>query len=318
MNNISIAMTTFNGEKYLSAQLDSVLNQTYKDFELIICDDCSTDSTKQIISSYAESDSRIKFYSNKKNLGFKKNFEKAIQLCNNDYIALCDQDDIWFPEHLEKLINNIGNYDICCGDAVLIDKNGNSLNKLLSEDNEFNYFYNNDKLLYKILCTGNPFQGASMLLKKTFLKKSLPIPETIPFHDTWFSLCACLQNRIFYINDIITKYRQHDATITKRNNNDSFIKKIYNEIYKRFIKKNFKKSSRFDYIKELRNKFKISSEINIIFDNCIKYKRLMTEKVSFKDKINTLYIYFKNYKYIYSRKNNKFRTIRIIKRLVFN
>ena len=103
MPQISIAMTTYNGEKYLAEQLDSILSQTHTDWELIICDDCSTDSTWQILQEYAQKDSRIKIYKNEQNLGFKKNFEKAIGLCTGDYIALSDQDDVWFPEHLSLL-----------------------------------------------------------------------------------------------------------------------------------------------------------------------------------------------------------------------
>lgn len=74
-------MTTYNGEKYLCEQLDSILSQTYKDFELIICDDCSKDKTSEILNKYEQKDSRIKVFINKQTLGFKKNFEKAISLC---------------------------------------------------------------------------------------------------------------------------------------------------------------------------------------------------------------------------------------------
>ena len=104
---ISIAMATYNGEKYLAEQLDSILAQTVQDFELIVCDDCSSDSTAEILSRYAEKDSRIKIFVNEKNLGFVKNFEKAVSLCSGEYIALSDQDDVWFAGHLEILLRNI-------------------------------------------------------------------------------------------------------------------------------------------------------------------------------------------------------------------
>ena len=100
---ISIALASYNGSKYIREQLDSILEQTYQDFELIICDDCSTDNTWQILQEYAQKDSRIKVFENERNLGFKKNFEKAISLCNGKYIALSDQDDIWIDNHLEVL-----------------------------------------------------------------------------------------------------------------------------------------------------------------------------------------------------------------------
>lgn len=123
---ISIAMATYNGEKYLREQLDSILAQTIQDFELIVCDDCSTDSTVQILNEYVEKDSRIKVFVNAKNLGFRKNFEKAIGLCKGEYIALSDQDDIWMTEHLELLVDNIQNKDLIAGNSELIDSLGRS------------------------------------------------------------------------------------------------------------------------------------------------------------------------------------------------
>ena len=100
---ISVAMATYNGEKFIREQLDSILAQTITDWELIVCDDVSTDSTIAILEEYANKDGRIQIHKNKVNLGFKRNFEKAISLCSGDYIALCDQDDIWKHDKVEKM-----------------------------------------------------------------------------------------------------------------------------------------------------------------------------------------------------------------------
>ena len=129
---ISIAMATYNGEKYLREQIDSILNQTIQDFELIVCDDCSTDTTWNILQDYQSQDRRIKCYRNEENLGFKKNFEKAIGLCTGEYIALSDQDDIWLPEHLEKLVNIIGNADLACGTELLFSDTTNKMMEKLT------------------------------------------------------------------------------------------------------------------------------------------------------------------------------------------
>ena len=96
---VSIAMATYNGEKYLKEQLDSIYAQTYKDIEVIVCDDCSSDKTVEILDEYKEKYG-LKYYINEKNLGFKKNFEKAISLCSGDFIALADQDDIWIENKI--------------------------------------------------------------------------------------------------------------------------------------------------------------------------------------------------------------------------
>src|ERR1700744_3577317 len=94
---ISVALCTYNGEKYIKEQLDSIINQTYTCIEVIIVDDGSTDSTYDIISDYALRDNRIKCFKNETNLGFNKNFEKAVSLTSGEYIAISDQDDIWLP-----------------------------------------------------------------------------------------------------------------------------------------------------------------------------------------------------------------------------
>ena len=107
---IGIAMTTYNGEKYLKEQIDSILNQTVSDFELIVCDDVSSDSTMDILNDYAEKDDRVHVFRNEENLGFLKNFEKAIRICLDrgaEYVALSDQDDVWMKNHLEVLLNTI-------------------------------------------------------------------------------------------------------------------------------------------------------------------------------------------------------------------
>ena len=107
---IGIAMTTYNGEKYLKEQIDSILNQTVSDFELIVCDDVSSDSTMDILNDYAEKDDRVHVFRNEENLGFLKNFEKAIRICLDrgaEYVALADQDDIWAENHLEVLADTM-------------------------------------------------------------------------------------------------------------------------------------------------------------------------------------------------------------------
>ena len=98
---ISIAMTTFNGERYLREQLDSLYFQTLLPDEIVVVDDCSVDNTKEILEEYHKKKGLI-YYINESNVGVNKNFEKAISLCSGDYIALCDQDDVWFKNKIEQ------------------------------------------------------------------------------------------------------------------------------------------------------------------------------------------------------------------------
>ena len=102
MPEISIIMSVYNGEDYLAETMDSIVNQTYKDWELIAINDCSTDSTAQILSSYAEKDERIKVYTNEVNLKLQASLNKAISLCSGKYIARMDADDICLPKRFER------------------------------------------------------------------------------------------------------------------------------------------------------------------------------------------------------------------------
>ncbi len=255
---ISIAMATYNGEKYLREQLDSVLNQTITDFELVICDDKSTDSTIDILSEYAAQDKRIRYYVNPVNIGFKRNFENVIQKCKGEYIALCDQDDIWYPEHIERLYQQIGKHSISCANSILVDKDNNSLEILLSDAEKFYVLpADSHKLIYKVLLSGNPFQGASMLMPTAFVHRCLPIPEGVCYHDAWFAACACLDNGITYSFDPITRYRQHGNNVTA-NTNRTEKRTIRYYLHKTEDVLRGKKTlytDRFNYIEALRKRF---------------------------------------------------------------
>lgn len=212
---ISIAMATYNGAKYIPEQLDSILGQTFQNFELIICDDCSSDGSTEILDRYSSNDSRIKVFKNKKNIGFKKNFEKAISLCSGEYIALSDQDDIWMPDHLDFLYHLIGDKMIACGNAEMIDANGESLGLTLQELESFNNVpKDNMQLASSIVFFRNPFQGASMMIRKCFLDYALPIPDSIKYHDSWFSNLGCFCGGIIYTEKILNRYRMHGKNVT--------------------------------------------------------------------------------------------------------
>lgn len=208
-------MATYNGAKYLREQIDSILSQTISDFELIICDDCSNDETWNILVDYASRDNRIKIYRNNENLGFKRNFEVAINKCKGDYIALSDQDDIWLPSHLEILYNLIGDKVIACGNALLINSEGERIGITLQEMESFNYVADDNlQMASSIIFFRNPFQGASMMIKRSFLNYALPIPETIKYHDSWFSNLSFFCGGLAYTTQIVNNYRMHGNNVT--------------------------------------------------------------------------------------------------------
>lgn len=211
---ISIALATYNGSKFIRKQLESILAQSMGNFEAIVCDDCSTDNTLQILQEYAEKDSRFKIFQNQENLGFKKNFEKALSLCKGDYIACCDQDDIWEPNHLEVLYNNIGKNDCIGADALLVDADLTSLNKTLSQSMDVHIIPNTNIQLFYRECFYNLIQGTACLFHKRLLQYTIPFPKGIKFHDHWIALNACIHNGCKYIPQKILLYRCHSQNIT--------------------------------------------------------------------------------------------------------
>ncbi len=212
---ISIAMATYNGDKYIKEQIDSILNQTIQDFEIVICDDCSTDGTVRILHEYAKNDKRFHIYQNEDNLGFKKNFEKAITLCKGEYIALSDQDDIWMPNHLELLKNAIKGKVLSCGNADLIDKDGNSMGTTFWEQEAFDYIPSSDlDKAMSITLFRSPYQGAAMMIRSDLLQYALPIPPSMTYHDSWFAHIACFCGGIKCVKKSILKYRRLDNSVT--------------------------------------------------------------------------------------------------------
>jgi len=214
---ISIAMATYNGAKYIREQIDSILSQTIQDFELVICDDCSSDGTLTILQEYSNKDERLKLFQNHTNLGFKKNFEKAMGLCRGDYIALCDQDDIWYPNHLEILLKSFSDqYQIVCGDALLIDSSGNMLGESLSHLLGMDKCpENNIDIARHILLGKGSFQGAAMLIRRSLLKYALPIADNCKYHDVWLSSFACFCGGFKYIDNPLLYHRRHEREVTK-------------------------------------------------------------------------------------------------------
>ncbi len=210
-------MATYNGADFVAEQIESILEQTYSDFELIISDDCSKDNTVGILNKYAAKDKRIKVIVNENNLGFKKNFEKLISSCKGDYIAFCDQDDIWTLDHLEVLINEIKDKDLVCGNAELIDRNGNKMNLTTYEClSNFNLPEQNDEVFKKLLY-GNFAQGTAMMITKNIANQIVPIPNCCQYHDWWAASIASLNNGCAYTNKKVLFYRQHgtNQTVTK-------------------------------------------------------------------------------------------------------
>jgi glycosyltransferase involved in cell wall biosynthesis len=204
---VSIAMTTYNGARFLEKQLDSIYSQTYRNIEVFVCDDGSTDGTVRILEEY-KNRYGLNYLINEKHLGFIKNFEKAIGLCKGKFIALADQDDIWLPQKIERLVQGIGDHSLIYSDASYIDENGTVFAPSIRQFTG-NIFFSG-KPLY-MLFFRNCVTGCTILFKRELLDDGLPVPSEMPSHDWWLTIVACKKNGICPIDEPLVLYRKHES-----------------------------------------------------------------------------------------------------------
>jgi len=200
MKTVSVVMCTYNGAEFLKEQLDSIISQTYPIYELIVQDDCSTDETVAIIKEFMEKYSFIKMYVNEHNLGFNQNFKSACMKATGDYVAISDQDDVWFPDKIQKQVDAIGTSDICCTNYT----RGFSIEKaeLLTKP------YNFERLLFDGIVSGH-----TMLCQRAFIQDESHWLDSI-WYDWSLALHACLGNGITKIDAPLNWHREHKKEVT--------------------------------------------------------------------------------------------------------
>lgn len=200
---ISIALCTYNGEDFLEEQLDTLISQTYRNLEIIAVDDMSSDATWKILNNYANKHANLKIFKNKENLGYQKNFEKAIKLCQGEYIAISDQDDIWSSNKIQTLYDHIADNLLIYHDSEFIDVNGESMNLKMS--NKFNMIVGENPKPFLFF---NCVSGHSMMFNRKVLDLILPFPNT-GVYDHWISYKASINGRIEYLPQCLVKHRRH-------------------------------------------------------------------------------------------------------------
>ncbi len=226
---IDVLLATYNGEKYIKEQIDSILKQTYKNIRLIISDDCSTDNTVRILEEYKEKDNRIEIYTQTENLGVVKNIEFLLKKVENELYMLSDQDDVWLPEKIEKSIKTLKeqNADLVFGDLVVVDKDLNTIYPSFGDfmllNDKIKKYIGTNKINYLYNCV----TGCTVLSKKNLIEKILPFPTTSKYliHDFWIGLIVSINGKMAYMPEKYIKYRQHG-------NNEVGTKKVSHEMEK--------------------------------------------------------------------------------------
>lgn len=220
----SVIMATYNGEKYITEQLDSIRNQTLPPDEVIICDDCSSDNTRTIINEYISKYklSGWQLYSNEKNIGFFDNFFKALRLSTGDVIYLSDQDDVWDIDKIKKFTEY---YDtsqklmMIQSSYKLINSNGEKL----KDEEAYHYFKdgNTCKLTTLDMCK---FAGSGFTMSfradvaKIIIENNIDKCELFQFHDILIGLLSAALGDCILDRNIIDLHRIHDCNVTKKKN----------------------------------------------------------------------------------------------------
>ena len=198
---------------YLKEQIESVLNQTYKNIKLYISDDCSNEQEViEILEDYAKSDDRIELYVQEKNLGYIKNFEFLLTKSTAKYVAFCDQDDIWYPNKIEKSLNTLieKNVDLIYCNSKHINENDEIIN--------LNYFKHKNMPLVKgknnILTISRYLGlGCSQIFTSEVRQKMLPYKESVMAHDWLASFIASEAKGVDYIEEPLFSYRLHTSNV---------------------------------------------------------------------------------------------------------
>jgi hypothetical protein len=214
---ISVAMCTYDGARYLREQLDSIATQTRRPDELVVCDDASADTTREILTAFAATAPfPVRLHVNEQNLGSTRNFERAIRLCEGDLIALADQDDVWLPEKLHRIEDRLlrnPKVGLVFTDAEVVNEDLQPLGYGLWESVGF------DKTHRQRVCSGRVLDvllpgwtvtGATMAFRAGFKSLVLEIPTDLALiHDGWIALMIALVADVSFIEEPLIKYRQH-------------------------------------------------------------------------------------------------------------
>jgi GT2 family glycosyltransferase len=207
---ISVAMTAFNGRRFIEAQAASILSQLAQEDELVVADNGSTDGTWQWLTELAAADSRVRALHNTESRGVIANVEFAVRQCRGELIFLADQDDRWLAGKVNRIRAVFASSPrvlLVQSDAELIDESDRPIGPSFYalRDSRPGFWFN---------FLRNTYQGCTMAFRRELLELALPFPARLPMHDMWFGLLAELAGEVRFIPDRLTAYRRHGENLS--------------------------------------------------------------------------------------------------------
>lgn len=214
---ITILLATYNGYRFLPELLDSLIAQTFEGWDLYIRDDNSTDGTQRILSQYEQTDNRIHVTYGSEQLGPTGNFLNLVNSVSaGNYLMLCDQDDVWLPDKIEKTYAEMQKQEadygkqtalmVYCG-KQLVDQDLLPISSFKSERDSYNVS------LHDVLIQ-NPIYGCTLMINRAALDIIKPVPEYVYMHDYYFALVVSLFGIVVYLDEPLILYRQHSGNVT--------------------------------------------------------------------------------------------------------
>jgi glycosyltransferase involved in cell wall biosynthesis len=202
-------MATYNGERFIRRQLQTVLPQIGGDDELVLVDDASTDHTLGVVESFG--DSRIRIFRNAENLGVDATFERALGLARGEGLFLCDQDDIWYPEKIERVMEVFytnSDVTLVISDARIIGAEGEEISP--------SYFGVRGAFAPGVVANiiKSKFLGCAMAVRSCMRERFLPFPAKLPGHDMWIGVVNEVYGKTFFMNEPLIAYRRHGGNIS--------------------------------------------------------------------------------------------------------
>jgi glycosyltransferase involved in cell wall biosynthesis len=203
---VSVCMATYNGEKYIQAQLNSILSQLEPDDEVVVSDDSSSDRTVEILKSIP--DRRVRLFTGNTFRDPIKNFQNCLKLAKGSYIFLSDQDDVWLPGKYDKMMALLQEYDLVISDSVIVDE------QLKEIAPSFFDFFGSGKGIIKNMAR-SAYYGSCMAFNRALLERSLPFPNTQEIgHDLWIGLVGEMTGKVLFYKEPLLLYRRHASAFT--------------------------------------------------------------------------------------------------------